>query len=314
MYVVSVASLEPHLPVAQPHPPGPQEAADPLERALADLHDDLGELLFLCDAAATRLSRLEVELADACPVRATRDLLGRAATSARRRYRALKGQIHTVRGQARYAPRSAALLGRIAGERVSLADRLRAEQALVAGIVARSDDARSLDDYREHLGANIPDVAVHSLAPPDRGMLERRLERLQRNASHLAERLARSAPPDMAIAYPGIGAHHLAGAGGGPRFRGGCISVAPRGRTPHPEYQRRIVTNALSEAARRGVRLYAGSSFGFDTTRIYLAAARAEHGSPFVRIAAGTEHWLELDALSDVLAAAIGVSAGPGSM
>ncbi|MBV9604043.1 MAG: PLP-dependent transferase [Solirubrobacterales bacterium] len=519
---MSVASLEPHLPVAQPHPPGPQEAADPLERALADLHDDLGELLFLCDAAATRLSRLEVELADACPVRATRDLLGRAATSARRRYRALKGQIHTVRGQARYAPRSAALLGRIAGERVSLADRLRAEQALVASIVAapdwqspsflhslapaagrqtgriqahwndykrdrhsdaetyerqyveemvdgsvevralltgcgmaafttilawllgegklsgqvlagrgiyhesrlllermlpgrirfvdeadtprllraiddahpsalfldslsnsswmpmpdlgavigalggtgtylildntclsvggqpfaladesvrlvvsesllkyaqfgldranagvivaRSDDARSLDDYREHLGANIPDVAVHSLAPPDRGMLERRLERLQRNASHLAERLARSAPPDMAIAYPGIGAHHLAGAGGGPRFRGGCISVAPRGRTPHPEYQRRIVTNALSEAARRGVRLYAGSSFGFDTTRIYLAAARAEHGSPFVRIAAGTEHWLELDALSDVLAAAIGVSAGPGSM
>jgi hypothetical protein len=61
-------------------------------------------------------------------------------------------------------------------------------------------------------------------------------------------------------------------------------------------------------AASRGIKLLAGSSFGFDTTRIYLAAARAESGTPFVRIAAGTEHRLELDALTDVLATAIETS------
>jgi hypothetical protein len=51
--------------------------------------------------------------------------------------------------------------------------------------------------------------------------------------------------------------------------------------------------------------LLAGSSFGFDTTRIYATAARAEHGAPFVRIAAGTEHQIELEALADALIAAI---------
>jgi hypothetical protein len=65
------------------------------------------------------------------------------------------------------------------------------------------------------------------------------------------------------------------------------------------------VNYAVDEAARRGVRLLAGSSFGFDTTRIYLTAARAELGTPFVRIAAGTEHRLELEALADALAVAI---------
>jgi hypothetical protein len=61
----------------------------------------------------------------------------------------------------------------------------------------------------------------------------------------------------------------------------------------------------VAEAAKRGVALLAGSSFGFDTTRIYLTAARAVSGEPFVRVAAGTEHRLALEPLADALAAAI---------
>jgi hypothetical protein len=75
-----------------------------------------------------------------------------------------------------------------------------------------------------------------------------------------------------------------------------------------------VLARATASAQRRyravtgGVRLQGGSSFGFDTTRIYLAAARADSGTPFVRIAAGTEHRLELDALCDALGAALAIA------
>jgi len=175
------------------------------------------------------------------------------------------------------------------------------DRANAGVIVARRRDAEMLDAYREHLGTNIPDVAVHALPPPHRGVLERRLARLERNAIHLAERLEERAPAGVAIVYPGIGAHRGRGAARLP-FRGGCVSVV------FGEWgcrQRLLVSEALAEARRRGVALHAGSSFGFDTTRMYLAAAQAECGTPFVRIAAGTEHRLQLEALADALAVAV---------
>ena len=60
----------------------------------------------------------------------------------------------------------------------------------------------------------------------------------------------------------------------------------------------------MTEAARRGVALLGGSSFGFDTTRIYLTAEGAERGEPFVRLAAGTEHRIAVETVADALAAA----------
>ena len=179
------------------------------------------------------------------------------------------------------------------------------DRANVGVILARGQDAEALDGYREHLGTNVPDVAVHSLPPPDRGVLGRRLARLQRNAIHLAHRLDERAPPGVAIVYPGIGPHR--GGAGAARlpFRGGCLAVVLRDHRRRLERQRRLVEAAVAEAARRDVRLHAGSSFGFDTTRVYLTAARAECGTPFVRIAAGTEHRIELESLAEALAAAI---------
>jgi cystathionine beta-lyase/cystathionine gamma-synthase len=497
-------------------PPLHDGGAEALDAALADLEADLGELSFLCAAAEERLAGLEAAMTYACPYTATRDLVGRAAASSRRRYRALGGRVRVLRHEARYAPRSRALVDRVTAERASLADRLRVEQALLAGLVAAPDwqspsflhsiapaagrqtgrirahwddykrdrhldaedyerryademvdgpagpralltacgmaafttilawlvgerklpdpvlagrglyhesrlllermlpgrvslvdesdtaavlraitdsrpsavfldslsntrlmpvpdlaaviealrgtdtylvldntclsvgwkpfalaresvrlvlfesllkygqlgldragagvivtrpgDAESLDAYREHLGTNIPDTSVHALPPPDRGVLERRLARLGRNALHLAAGLSERAPPDVRIVYPGLGAHRLPGAAAGLPFRGGCLSVLLEDPEPCLGCQSRLVGEAVSVAASRGIKLLAGSSFGFDTTRIYLAAARAESGTPFVRIAAGTGHRLELDALTDVLATAIETS------
>ncbi|HJS94216.1 MAG TPA: PLP-dependent transferase [Solirubrobacteraceae bacterium] len=475
--------------------------AEALECALSDLEGDLGELSFLCRAAEERLAGLEAALTDACPHPPTRELLGRTVASARRRYRALSGRLGALLGEVRYAPRSRSVVERVTAERASLADRLRVEQALLAGllaapdwqspsflhslapaagrqtgrirahwndykrdrhidaedyerryveemidgpvgpralltgcgmaafttilvwllgegkasgpvlagrglyhesrlllermlpgrvclvdeadtaamlraidecrpsavfldslsntrwmpvpdlravidalhgtdtylvldntclsvgcqpfalaresvrlvvfesllkyaqlgldrvaagvIVARSGDAESLEDYREHLGTNIPDVSVHALPPPDRFVLERRLARLARNALHLARGLDERAPPGVSVVYPG---------------RGGCFSLLIGEREDRLERQHDLVCEAVAEASRREIGLLAGSSFGFDTTRIYLTAARAQYGTPFVRIAAGTEHCLELDALTDALATAIEAS------
>ncbi|HKO27535.1 MAG TPA: PLP-dependent transferase [Solirubrobacteraceae bacterium] len=492
------------VPVPSEPPVNAHLAAEGLECALSDLGGDLGELSFLCRVAEERLAGLEAVLTDACPHPATRDLLGRTVASARRRYRVLSGRLGALLGEAQYAPRSRSLVERVAAERASLADRLRVEQALLAGlvaapdwqspsflhslapaagrqaglirahwndykrdrhvdaeeyercyveemidgppgpralltgcgmaafttilgwllgegkasgrvlagrglyhesrlllermlpgrvcfadeadtatllrtigecrpsvvfldslsntpwmpmpdlgavidalrgtdtylvldntclsvgcqpfalacesvrlvvfesllkyaqlgldrvaagvIVARSRDAESLENYREHLGTNIPDLSVHALPPPDRAVLERRLARLERNALHLARGLDESAPPEVSVVYP---------------ERGGCVSVLFEEGEERLERQHRVVCEAVAEASRRGIRLLAGSSFGFDTTRIYLTAARAQHGTPFVRIAAGIDHRLELDALTDVLATAIETSASP---
>jgi cystathionine beta-lyase/cystathionine gamma-synthase len=498
-----------------PPPVAPEvaEAADLVSSALADLDGDLGELAFLCSAGQDRLGELEAVLRVACPHAETREFLARSVASARRRYRALSGRVRVLRAEARSAPPTRLLVSRLTAERAALADRLRTEQSVLAGLVAAPDwqspsflhsrspavgrhvgrirahwndyrrdrhidaeayetryveemvdgggglralltgggmaafttilwwllaeeklsgrllvgrgvyhesrwllermlpdrvclvdesdtagllaaldqvrpravfldalsnssampmpdlaaviarlrgtdtylvvdntslsvggqafalagsdvrivvfesllkygqfgmdranaglivasvrDAGALDRYREHLGTNVPDVSVHALPPPDRRVLVRRLARLERNALHLARCLDERAPPGVALVYPGIGAHRGSMGGGRVPFRGGCVSVLFRQHGGVLERQRRLVEAAVDEATRRGIRLHAGSSLGFDTTRIYVTAAGAEHGTPFVRIAAGTEHCLELAALTDALAAAL---------
>jgi len=179
------------------------------------------------------------------------------------------------------------------------------DRANAGVIVARSEEAELLAGYREHLGTNVADVAVHALPRPDRRVLERRLARLQRNALILAERLREQAPTSVEIVYPGLPGHPCARVARRLSFRGGCLSIVFLDADTSLGRERRLVAAAVSEAARRGVPLLAGSSFGFDTTRIYLTAASAECGEPFVRVSAGTEHRLELERLADALTAAV---------
>jgi cystathionine beta-lyase/cystathionine gamma-synthase len=172
-------------------------------------------------------------------------------------------------------------------------------------IVARGSDAERLSRYREHLGTNVPDVAVHALPQPDRRMLERRLVRLQRNALLLAERLHAQMDGLAEIVYPGLPSHRSAASARKLPFRGSCLSIVFREPAATLRRERALVERAVAEAARRRAALLGGSSFGFDTTRIYLTAEGAEYGEPFVRIAAGTEHRLEVERVAEALAAAV---------
>lgn len=179
------------------------------------------------------------------------------------------------------------------------------DRANAGVIVARREDAAELDRYREHLGTNIADVAVHALPRPDRCVLQRRLARLQRNALLLAGRLHDRVGASVNIVYPGLASHPSARASPPLAFRGACLSIAFRERDPELRREHALVERAIAEAAKRGVALLAGSSFGFDTTRIYLTATRPDDDEPFVRISAGTEHAVEIERLADALAAAV---------
>ena len=179
------------------------------------------------------------------------------------------------------------------------------DRANAGVIVARGEDGELLSGYREHLGTNVADVAVHALPQPDRRVLEQRLARLQRNALLLAEHLEATAGRSVQVVHPGLPSHPCATAARRLRFSGGCLSIVFREADPRLQPERALVDQAVAEAARREVALLAGASFGLDTTRIYLTAEGAAWGEPFVRIAAGTEHRLEVERVAGVLATAV---------
>ncbi|MGH8946963.1 MAG: PLP-dependent transferase [Acidimicrobiia bacterium] len=168
-------------------------------------------------------------------------------------------------------------------------------------IVAREQDAEKMDSLREHLGTNVADVVAHQHPWPNRRLLQRRLSRIGRNAALIAgvvsRRIAGSEFP-IRVIYPGLSTPSRVWDSS---FRGGYMSIESRTPDDIPLY-RRLIETVLSIAAERGVPICEGTSFGFDTTRVYLTAATTIQGSPFLRIAAGGEHLVGAHAVANVLA------------
>jgi len=178
-------------------------------------------------------------------------------------------------------------------------------------IVAEGTDvADALDGYREHLGTNVPDAVVHAIPFPERSIYERRLARLGRNASLLAEAVQRRAETlngelFTGACYPGL-ANHPANAWIRHQwFGGGFFEVGFAGRPDAIRLQHRFVDVVLEMARARGVPIAAGASFGLNTTRVYHTASTSAYGEPFVRISPGTEHSLGIEAVAGVLLAAM---------
>jgi hypothetical protein len=141
-----------------------------------------------------------------------------------------------------------------------------------AGILlARGPGIDRLDSLREHLGTNVPDTSILTLPRPDRARLERRIARLERNASILADRLGGF--------HPGVG----------PLVQ---LDVAE---------PRAWIARALEQARQRNVQVVAGTSFGFDQTRVYMTAPGPDS---FLRVAPGTEDRLRIETVAEALSAA----------
>lgn len=151
---------------------------------------------------------------------------------------------------------------------------------VTAGIIwAYGSGTEKLFDYRKNCGTNIPDLSAHALPYPNRKLLERRLSRMNRNACFMADQLKDTA--DVS-------------------FANGCLVAVRFGSARQTiKKSQMMIKRAMSSAQRQHVPLVAGTSFGFDTTRVYLIASRTKYGEPFLRIAAGTE---DMDLLEKITA------------
>jgi cystathionine beta-lyase/cystathionine gamma-synthase len=159
---------------------------------------------------------------------------------------------------------------------------------------------------REHLGTNMPDASVLSLPAPNRALLERRLHRLGRNALDLASRLQTFADqhPHGALShviYPGLPSHPAHAWARSLPFPGAFFALAFKPTHQNVYFYKSFLARIMDEARRQNVQLVAGTSFGLDTTRLYLTALHATRlTSPFLRLSVGTETADEIENIARV--------------
>lgn len=177
-------------------------------------------------------------------------------------------------------------------------------------ITASGRDALKLFDWRVHAGTNIPDNTVHSIPTPNRKALTRRMMRIGKNTLYLATAIQAhlDAHPNTKLArivYPGLPNHPNYAWSGSLPFHGAFFVLAFK-----PQYQsiavyKRFVSLAITTARKRDATLVGGTSFGLDTTRIYLTAVRTSTTTPFIRIAPGLESKEDLHLVAQALIHAI---------
>lgn len=159
--------------------------------------------------------------------------------------------------------------------------------------------------WRMHLGTNIADASVHAIPEPNAALLARRFARFERNALWLARELdaflKSHRTPVSHVNYPGLPSHAGYEASKGHPFHGSFLTLAFKPPYRRPLFYKAWVNAAIDEAKKAGVELYAGTSFGFDVTRVYLTALHADKNTvPFVRVSVGTETCAQLEALLGV--------------
>lgn len=171
-------------------------------------------------------------------------------------------------------------------------------------IIAEKRDWNGINEYRKHAGTNINDISVYSLPKPNRFFLTRRLQRHARNALNLARFLQSKSRMNTKIinkiVYPGLADHTSYEWNAESRFFGGFLNIHFRKSFEKPQKMKKFIDTSINTAKKSKVRLIAGTSFGLNTSRIYLTSLWSKYGTPFLRISPGTEDILELENLKEV--------------
>lgn len=163
---------------------------------------------------------------------------------------------------------------------------------------------------RVHSGTNIVDSSCYALPKPNATFLKKRLQRLDRNATFLASEMeqqlnAHSSKKIESIIYPSLESHPSFSWSKNYFFHGSYFVVQFHKNYQKVSEYRKFIAVVLNTAKKQKVFITAGTSFGFNTTRIYLTARNTKFGTPFVRVSVGTENRLELENLKNVFIKAI---------
>lgn len=174
-------------------------------------------------------------------------------------------------------------------------------------IAAYGKDVGKLYHYRDHLGTNITDVSSLIIPQPNRKFLQTRLIKHQRNACLLASNLqgiidGRKTGINR-IFYPGLIQHP--GYQTANQIGFACSYFTLEFQKKNIPLYKKFINCVLNEAKKQKVNIVAGTSFGLNTTRIYLTSLRTEYGEPFVRVAVGTENRMQMELLKEVFRSVI---------
>ncbi len=168
---------------------------------------------------------------------------------------------------------------------------------------------------RTHLGTHMSDQCAATLPGPDRELMQLRLGRIHRNVNLLTDTLSSLHSLDARSILSGISHPSLSAEGSLPYepwgigFKGGCVNLAIHAHGSEPRLCKEVIARALEAAEERQVPLVAGTSFGFDCTRICLVESNLPGFQPFLRVSPGTETEAEMDAVLAVITKALTESA-----
>ncbi len=162
-------------------------------------------------------------------------------------------------------------------------------------------DAGGLFDARMHSGTIMPDVCLSMLPPFNRTRLFNRLNRLNRNANLLAQLIQKQIQNNPKSKIASVNRPRSSG------FNGPLITLNFNDRFDIPKHYQQFLKHILALARKQKLYLAAGTSFGFDITRVYVPALHTSHVKPFFRIAVGTETIDEIHLLGRILIEALAV-------
>lgn len=172
-------------------------------------------------------------------------------------------------------------------------------------ILAYGLGSEKLSDYREHMGTNISDVSVYNIPKPDKTLQKLRLHRLERNASLMASALSEHLNEHLhgldSVVYPKLIAHPTKGISDLNGYYGSNLTFAFQKQCQSVTDFNRFQETLFAHARQENISIIGGTSFGFDTTRIYRVANHSAFTKPFVRLSLGTETYLEMTRLIGII-------------
>lgn len=161
--------------------------------------------------------------------------------------------------------------------------------------------------FREKFGSNHSDVAASMLPPPDFKIAAQRFDKSCRNTRLIGDilrsclaRHSSSFVEEIEVSQPLAGSKHeqSTSTAGTP-----LLNIRFKNYSLLRSKSRLLTELVLAEAKYRGVNIISGTSFGFDTTRIYITAPSTD--CPFLRVAPGIEDHAEALLVADSIAAGI---------
>jgi cystathionine beta-lyase/cystathionine gamma-synthase len=177
-------------------------------------------------------------------------------------------------------------------------------------ICAPVGSEQGLFETRMHLGTIMPDASVLAMPLPHRELFDARLARIGRNARLLAEKLAAAVEKGDShvsrVIHPSLPSYEGYEWSKDLSFQGPFVTLSFKEGKQGVSHYDAFVSRVTAAAKKAGIDIVGGTSFGFDTTRLYVTARYATGiTNPFVRISVGTETKREIEALARVFEEAL---------